>query len=506
MRFNLNTLSLNQTYALTFIVSLCLSALYWIDTPLINPDGLLYIEMAQALNKQGFELFFANYWHRWPFFSILVEIMHQWLPFSHETVCFLINAFALACTLLCFMQLSRKIVPIHSKQLWFVAFLFLLFPGFSDARTLILREPWGWCFLSLSMLSLTYYCEDKKISFLLLWCLSLIVSSLFRIEYSAYLILVPVLLVGLTCLTQKNYSLKKQIPLVFLLCLLSLLAWTALNQSQDTLSRSRELLQAPHDFWASLVRHRKITQATYPNFVQHFSSLFVLGGFLMIYAYKFLVRLTVPILFSLYLVRNQKITANYFSNNSIRFVWLSYFITALLIPAFVLIKTTLLPTRFLTIPCLLTLIPFLGHYQNFILKKNDSLCWKKLACLNLLFICSTITVPSKKIRALCEANHWLKENNITCLASNNRQFAYYLGFFTTDPKLFYFSNTLNDRINRFEGKNTFKAFRQQIGCNNTAIVVHIGKHKARPKLQKYFQAKNSREFRHSRGSYAIFIL
>ncbi|HHA19656.1 MAG TPA: hypothetical protein ENK70_08130, partial [Methylophaga sp.] len=88
------------------LISLLLSILALYSDDIINSDGIMYIELSQAYLDGG--LIASAKVYNWPFFSILVALIHQITQLSLETSTYVLNT-------ILFVLLTDVLVLISNK-------------------------------------------------------------------------------------------------------------------------------------------------------------------------------------------------------------------------------------------------------------------------------------------------------------------------------------------------------------------------------------------------------
>ena len=129
-----------QAAVMAFLGSLILSLLAFYSDPVINRDGMLYIDMARSIAEHGGNVEQFN----WPFFSYFLAGVISISPFSDTvTSMMVVSLFSAGATAL----LAVLLGSMTAKRFVFLAVLVALaFPGFNDNRAQILRDWPAWFF------------------------------------------------------------------------------------------------------------------------------------------------------------------------------------------------------------------------------------------------------------------------------------------------------------------------------------------------------------------------
>ena len=204
------------------VLSLLLSAYALIADDIINSDGILYMQMAEAYMQGGLAAMASLY--DWPFFALLVGIISQLSGLHPETSAALLNALLFVVFTDALLLIARQLLP-AGRQLGIAALLILLFYSINDYRDFIIRDIGYWAFISLALLQFLYFLREPHWQSALLWQFFGLVALLFRIEASIILLLMPLFL----WFSQRQQPLSKSfLQLYSLLILAGLLAVIAM--------------------------------------------------------------------------------------------------------------------------------------------------------------------------------------------------------------------------------------------------------------------------------------
>jgi hypothetical protein len=175
----------------TALISLTLSIFAYFGNDIINRDGILYMNMAEAFLQGGLAETVKLY--NWPFFSILVACIHQLTSLPLEASAYLLNALLLALMLDTLLLISNKLL-IDKQQLAIAAVLFICFQSFNEYRDFIIRDFGYWAFCSLTLYRFIVFLEKPTITNATLWQLVAVTAVLFRIEGTVILLGLPLYL------------------------------------------------------------------------------------------------------------------------------------------------------------------------------------------------------------------------------------------------------------------------------------------------------------------------
>jgi hypothetical protein len=173
------------------IISLLLSILAVITDDVINSDGVLYVEMAEAFLEGG--LAGAANLYNWPLYSVLAAIISQITTLSILHSFYVLNAllFTLvvdACICLCSQRITQY------RQLIIASIVLLCFYSVNEYRDYIIRDAGYWALSLYSIYHFLAYSKSNKLVHLIWWQILLISATLFRIEGIVLLALMPFIL------------------------------------------------------------------------------------------------------------------------------------------------------------------------------------------------------------------------------------------------------------------------------------------------------------------------
>jgi len=175
----------------TALLSLVLSVLAYYLDDIINRDGILYMDMADAYLRDGLTATAQLY--NWPFFSILVAYFHQLSSLSFEISGQVINTLLFVLFTDSLVLLSSKILP-TPRQLIIAAALILCFYSINEYRDYIIRDIGYWAFCSLALYRFIRFLEAPNFQNATFWQLSALIAILFRVEGAVILLGLPLYL------------------------------------------------------------------------------------------------------------------------------------------------------------------------------------------------------------------------------------------------------------------------------------------------------------------------
>jgi len=175
----------------TALISLLLSVFVIYSDDLINRDGILYIETAEAFLQGGLTSALDVY--NWPFFSIFIAYTHQLTSFSFELSAYIINTLFFVFLTDTLVLLSHKTLP-NKQQLLIAALVILCFSTINEYRSYIIRDIGYWYFCCLILYRFIQFIEIPTLRNATIWQLVAVMATLFRIEAIVIVLLLPLYL------------------------------------------------------------------------------------------------------------------------------------------------------------------------------------------------------------------------------------------------------------------------------------------------------------------------
>lgn len=188
MKINNLTADLANIRIATAIFSLLLSLFALYTDDLINRDGVMYMEMAEAFLSGGLVATAKIY--DWPFFSMLVAFTHQITGLALESSARILNSLLFVVLTDVLVLLSKKLLP-NTRQVSIAAILILCFPALNEYRDFVIRDIGYWTFFSLALYRFILYIDNANIENATFWQLAALIAILFRIEGAVILLALP---------------------------------------------------------------------------------------------------------------------------------------------------------------------------------------------------------------------------------------------------------------------------------------------------------------------------
>lgn len=181
----------NNIYFYAGILSVGFTLLFlWYQQP-FDPDGVGYLNAAQAFLQQGMAASLAAY--HWPFYSLLIAFASEILHVSLLHAAFVVNAVLDTITVIVFIVLVKAFGGSRKLQ-WLSAFIILTYSFLNHLRYQVFRDHGYYAFGLLALLFLVYFCRNHKWRDALGWGVTAIIATLFRVEGAVFVGLLPLIL------------------------------------------------------------------------------------------------------------------------------------------------------------------------------------------------------------------------------------------------------------------------------------------------------------------------
>lgn len=164
-----------------FLGSLLMSLVATMTNPVINRDGVLYVETARVFLEEGVAAAFRSF--DWPFLSILIAGISELTGFGLEQTGYLLNAFFMAGACAFLVASTARRFPDTS---WQCVLIVLALPGLNHYRDELLREYGCWFFTLGAFWLALRWSEKPRWGMGLLVQILICVASLFRPEAVAF--------------------------------------------------------------------------------------------------------------------------------------------------------------------------------------------------------------------------------------------------------------------------------------------------------------------------------
>ena len=189
----LRDLSTNQLQSLLVLSGMLIAAqMQYIQHGWINPDSVLYFESARLFTigewKQALKVF------NWPLYSLLIAGVHNLTTLNIHSSAQLLNVIFFGITTASFMKLIS--LGGGDKKVMLAGALILFSANYlvGDVLEMLMRDPGFWAFFLTSLLFFIRFYKYGHLNDALLWQVTAMIATLFRIEGITYLIFLPLIL------------------------------------------------------------------------------------------------------------------------------------------------------------------------------------------------------------------------------------------------------------------------------------------------------------------------
>ena len=196
--------SLNQLHFWIALLGMLICAqVQYIQHGAISPDSVLYLEAAKLFSegawKGGLEIF------NWPFYALCIALVNKISHLGVHTSAQLLNIIFFGIASYSFVAIV-KLAGGKQRQLIAAALIWLSAQYMiGSVLEMLIRDEGFWAFFLLSIVFFIRFYQESKFKDALLWQLSIIVATLFRIEGILYLLFLP-----LSLLFQTECNIKQK--------------------------------------------------------------------------------------------------------------------------------------------------------------------------------------------------------------------------------------------------------------------------------------------------------
>jgi hypothetical protein len=212
--------------AATAITSIAISLYLYAGRDIINSDGILYLDVSRAFLNEGFTA--AMDMFAWPFFSILVGLVHVATGLNLENAALTLNAVFQLFTCLLFVRIYQEVASSDSRP-WVAAIVILCFPLLNDYRGMVIRDFGFLVFLLAGLLQFLRYGKSHDWKNAIGWQLFMVLAALFRIEAIAFAAIAPFYFVCRRAQLASNFIDYLRLNSLFLGAILLLALLVAIN-------------------------------------------------------------------------------------------------------------------------------------------------------------------------------------------------------------------------------------------------------------------------------------
>ncbi len=447
-------------YLTTTLLSLLVSIGLFASRDIISRDAILYTEGAQAFLEHGFMASFKVW--GWPFYSILLAIIHKITGFSFELSAYFLTIILETVISVTFVKLYSK-VAFNDARLW-VAMLFILtFATFNDYKADIWREYGFWAFGLIAIYQFVLYFQERKITNAILWQISICATTLFRVEGIVFVVLAPFyfLLISSNGLAEKIKNVVTLNSIFYSAGLLAVFVVLSSTQLQELILNNlppQIVYLSPSDIFGhfDLAADNFIKYVLPFDYSADYTHFMLASGLIAMLVYKLINNLTV-VYFGIWLTGIYKGWIN--NKKELQIIYYFAFLALLILLIFILSRL-FVSTRYTVFLLLLIGLIFTQHLDYLLsyLSRQPRKIWLTvlLTFISFQFLDSVITTGAKKT-PIKQSSEWLvqqikPEDKIAC---NEKRFAYYSKHKCLLSKKYLYKNYKRSDVKRLK-KNNFR--------------------------------------------------
>ena len=215
----------------TAIISLFLSFSQVLVDPVINSDGILYVQAGSFIQNNEWAL--ASKLYNWLFYPYILANISTLFSISLEHSAYVVNAFFSAITCVSFVLIVKEFGGKNKAILCFSSVIILCFPNLNEYRNMVIRDHGYWAFYLLGCYFFIRAYKKPSVKTLTFLISSLTLASLFRVEGGFFLLTLPLLL-----LFRHLSTLKKSSLLVILIIAVTLVGIFTYSDTYQTINVS----------------------------------------------------------------------------------------------------------------------------------------------------------------------------------------------------------------------------------------------------------------------------
>lgn len=495
-------------YLLAIIGSLIFSYLALSYQQPFNVDGIKYLNTATAFLHGGIHAAIDSY--GWPFYSVLIAIVSKLSTLSLENSAFLLNAILNTLTILAFISLIKELGG-NGRTQFFGALVILIYPFLNHDRDNILRDFGYYAFALLSLLYFIRFLRTPNWRFALMWGISALIATLFRIEGSVILLAAPlvILVIPKLSLLQRLRTLLK-LNTVNILCGIGFLSWLIIKKQQmvGNLGRLTEpLFYLQKGFYIiGNNLHAKtelLRQTIFSDNLVHPVTTFLLAGLAGVFVLSLLSTMG---LFSLILTYHAFRYRLIPAEKMVFLGWYTYLVLNIIIVCVFLLTQFFLSERYLVLLCLLLLLstPFslTTIYSNWSANKDCFTGKKWVFPLTCIFLAAMLVNSLGHFGVsktyIIQTGKWVADNT----PQESR-------VFSNDAQLFYYCHRDGEKnLTRNISDENMLVNLQKINLKNYNYLVLTIRHNQADiehQLLDFLKTSPIKEFYNNRGDKTLII-
>ena len=256
-----------------------------------NPDSVLYLEAAKLFTQGAWQAGFDVF--SWPFYALCIAFISKISLFNVHLSAQILNVLFFSIATYSFIQIiqlagGKQRQMIAGALIWLSAQYMI-----GGVLEMLMRDEGFWAFYLSSLVFFIRYYQQHQFKDALLWQVSIIVATLFRIEAILYLVFLPFILLFQTGFNAKqkwkNLLLANAINISLALVIICVFAF---NNALSTklLGRLNEVFTT--NLWQQFIQHLNEKSSIMSNQVLgEYLNEFAVPGLLMTFLYVICVRI-----------------------------------------------------------------------------------------------------------------------------------------------------------------------------------------------------------------------
>ncbi|PHR64021.1 glycosyltransferase family 39 protein [Alcanivorax sp.] len=438
---------------MTVIGSLAFSLLAFLSDPVLNRDGMLYIDLASQIATSGMEGGVTETFN-WPFFSWFLAGLIKMSPWSPLMTSMLMTAFFSAGVTALMVLLMYRLSQAPG---WLLLLFVLALPALNEYRSSVLRDWPAWFFSLLAIYAWLRYVDRASVRWLLLCFGSIAFGVLCRLEVGA--VAVGLALAGLFV---PERSWKKLIGFYVMpaVGVLGLLLFLAISDSGavDRVTHYANALNVADRYQEFNHYGDLLTGAVLNKFSDNYGSQILFWGLMTIIPSKLFMLLGVLVLAAFLRPVDW--------NGSDRTTYQALFYLWLAVLVIFLVTNLFLSSRYVVFAALM-ILPFLWvRFSQAFLGGDAVLKRVSITILVLSGLATSISSTGYEKSALKDAGDWLAVRSDHVVYINDGQVSFYAdqGYFSYDmepafPETIAPGSLLAWRVERGEAEGLLAAHR-----------------------------------------------
>lgn len=222
----------NRQLCLTALVASLLLSLWvvYLD-PVINNDGILYVEAAEHFRSGQWGAGLSLY--KWPFYSLVIGAASAVTGLAGGHAAYAVNAALYVLLMLGFVALVRSLGAGRTVQ-WIALLVALAHPGLNEYRAFVIRDIGYWASYLWALAYFFAYLQQRSNRLLTGWIVCSVLAFLFRVEGVLLFTVLPACLYAFECQGRKRALALALVAVITALILSASPLWQYLSELDMT--------------------------------------------------------------------------------------------------------------------------------------------------------------------------------------------------------------------------------------------------------------------------------